>query len=128
MRFLVDECTGPNAAAWLRGQGYGVFSAYEQSRGTDDDFLIAKAFAENWILITNDKDFGEKVYRERHPHRGVVFLRLNDERADNKVLVLARLLAQYAEQLADRFVVVTDDRVRFAGVVTLPTETERPAT
>jgi len=29
MRFLVDECTGPNAAAWLRGQGYEVFSAYE---------------------------------------------------------------------------------------------------
>ena len=53
---------------------------------------------------------------------------MNDERADNKVLVLARLLAQYAEQLADRFVVVTDDRVRFAGVVTLPTEPERPAT
>ena len=128
MRFLVDECTGPNAAAWLRGQGYEVFSAYEQSRGADDDSLIAKAFAENWILITNDKDFGEKVYRERRPHHGVVFLRLNDERAANKVLVLARLLAQFAEQLADRFVVVTDERVRFAGVVPLPTEPELPAT
>ncbi len=119
MRFLVDECTGPNAAAWLRGQGYEVFSAYEQSRGADDDTLIEKAFTENWILITNDKDFGEKVYRERRPHRGVVFLRLNDERAANKVLVLEQLLAYYTEQLADRFVVVTDDRVRFAGRVDL---------
>ena len=114
MRFLVDECTGPNAAAWLRGQGYEVFSAYEQSRGADDDILIAKTFTENWILITNDKDFGEKVFRERRPHRGVVFLRLSDERAANKILVLERLLAQYAAQLADRFVVVTDERVRFA--------------
>ncbi len=60
MRFIVDECTGPNAADWLRGQGYEVFSAYEQSRGADDEVLIAKAFAENRILITNDKDFGEK--------------------------------------------------------------------
>jgi len=117
MRFLVDECTGPNAAAWLREQGYEVFSAYEQSRGADDEVLLEKAFTENWILITNDKDFGEKVYRERRPHHGVVFLRLSDERAANKVLVLKRLLAQYAEQLTDRFVVVTDERVRFAGVI-----------
>ena len=28
----------------------------------DDDDIIHKAFTENWILITNDKDFGEKVY------------------------------------------------------------------
>jgi hypothetical protein len=25
---------------------------------------------ENWILNTNDKDFGEKIYREQHSHRG----------------------------------------------------------
>ena len=127
MRFLVDECTGPNAAAWLRGQGYEVFSAYEQSRGADDEVLLEKAFVENWILITNDKDFGEKVYRERRPHHGVIFLRLNNERAANKVLVLERLLAQYAEQLSDRFVVVTEDRVRFAGLVSLPSEPEPSA-
>ncbi|MGI4789146.1 MAG: DUF5615 family PIN-like protein [Janthinobacterium lividum] len=120
MRFLIDECTGPNAAAWLRGEGYEVFSAYEQSRGSTDDVLIEKAFAENWILITNDKDFGEKVYRERMQHRGVIFLRLNDERAANKIFVLNRLLSQYADQLPDRFVVVTDDRVRFASVTNLP--------
>jgi predicted nuclease of predicted toxin-antitoxin system len=128
MRFLVDECTGPNAAAWLRGQGYEVFSAFEQSRGADDDVLLEKAFRENWVLITNDKDFGEKVYRERRLHHGVIFLRLNDERAANKVLVLERLLAQYMDQLTDRFIVVTDERVRFAGIVQLPPEPEQPAT
>ncbi len=117
MRFLVDECTGPNAAAWLREQGYEVFSAYEQSRGAADEVLLEKAFTENWILITNDKDFGEKVYREQRRHHGVVFLRLSDERAANKILVLKRLLAQYTDQLADRFVVVTDERVRFAGAI-----------
>jgi hypothetical protein len=41
-----------------------VFSVYEEARGTDDDDLIQKAFVEHWILITNDKDFGEKVFRD----------------------------------------------------------------
>jgi predicted nuclease of predicted toxin-antitoxin system len=34
MRFLVDECTGPNVAAWLRDKGYEVFSIFEDARGS----------------------------------------------------------------------------------------------
>ena len=114
MRFLVDECTGPKVAKWLRGEGYNVFSVYEQARGMDDDEIIVKAFDENWILITNDKDFGEKVYREHRSHRGVIFLRLKDETATNKIETLCRLLKAYAERLPDCFVVVSETRVRFA--------------
>jgi hypothetical protein len=44
----------------------------------------------------------------------VILLRLADERAVNKVETIRRLLAEYAAQLADRFVVVTETRVRFA--------------
>ena len=114
MRFLVDECTGPVVARWLREQQHDVFSVYEEARGMGDDDIIGKAFDENRILITNDKDFGEKVYRERHPHRGVVFLRLDEERAIRKIDVLRRLLARYPDRLSDHFVVVTETRVRFA--------------
>jgi predicted nuclease of predicted toxin-antitoxin system len=114
VRFLVDECTGPSVARWLRGQGHEVFSVYEEARGVSDDFILQKAFAEDWVVVTNDKDFGEKVYRERHPHRGVVFLRLADERAANKVATMRRLLDVYANRLHDQFVVVTETQVRFA--------------
>ena len=68
MRFLVDECTGPKVALWLRDQGHDVFSVYDEARGIDDGTILDKAFSENWILITNDRDFGERVFRERHPH------------------------------------------------------------
>lgn len=114
MRFLVDECTGPAVARWLRNQQYEVFSVYEEARGMDDDDIIRKALAENWILITNDKDFGEKIYRERYPHRGVIFLRLDVERAGNKIETIQKLLLGYANELANRYVVVTETRVRFA--------------
>lgn len=74
----------------------------------DDEAVIAKAFAENWILIPNDKDFGEKVYREQCPHKGIVLLRLEDERVESKIGALRRLLEGYAEQLPNQFVVVTE--------------------
>lgn len=114
MRFLVDESTGSTVARWLRTQGHEVFSVYDESRGVDDEVIIQKAFDENWILITNDKDFGEKVYRERHQHHGVILLRLDNERAANKIETLLHLLDNYSDQIADRFVVVTEKQVRFA--------------
>jgi len=38
MRFLVDECTGPAVAEWLRNQKHEVFSVFEEARGMDLDF------------------------------------------------------------------------------------------
>jgi len=54
MRFLVDECTGPRVAQWLREAGHDVFSVYEQARGLDDETVIQQADRESRILITND--------------------------------------------------------------------------
>ena len=115
MRFLVDECTGSKVALWLRDENHEVFSVFDEARGMTDDEVLTKAFSENWILITNDKDFGEMVFRERREHHGVVFLRLDDERAANKIEVLRRLLENYSEKLPEEFVVATETKVRFAG-------------
>ena len=114
MRFLVDECTGPNVASWLRENDYEVFSVFENARGMEDDDIIQKAVEENWILITNDKDFGDKVYRDGHLHRGIILLRLEDERSASKINVLSRLFENHIDRLPDSFVVVTEKQVRFA--------------
>ncbi len=115
MRFLVDECTGPAVAQWLRTMSHEVFSVYDSTRDMPDQRVLEKAYSENWILITNDKDFGEKVFRDQHPHHGVVFLRLVDERPASKIATLARLLDGYQDRLGDAFVVVTETHVRFRG-------------
>lgn len=98
---------------------------YNEARGLDDDGIIRKVFDEHWILITNDKDFGEKVYREQYPHHGIVFLRLEDSRAANQIKVLERLLESHAEKLPDQFVVVTENQVcsRRSGSSEIPGET-----
>ena len=72
----------------------------------------AGAFAEDRIVITIDKDFGEKVHREGWSHKGIVLLRLVDERASNKIVVIEKLLDSHQSMLAGRFVVVTESRVR----------------
>jgi predicted nuclease of predicted toxin-antitoxin system len=114
MRFLVDECTGPKVAQWLRDQGFEVCSVYEKMRGVSDDEIIRKACSENWIVITNDKDFGEKAFKEGHPHKGIIFLRLDDERSRIKIAVLSHFLNNYQSQIQNNFIVVSETKVRFA--------------
>ena len=114
MKFLVDECTGPAVAEWLRNQNHEVFSIFEEARGMNDDDIIQKAYEENWVLITNDKDFGEKVYRDGRLHKGIILLRLDDEQSSSKIQVLSHLLQKYTERLSNTFVVVTEKQVRFA--------------
>ncbi len=112
MRFLVDECAGPAVARWLREQGHNVFSVYEKARGIDDDEVVERANHEDRILVTNDKDFGEKIFRDKKPHKGIILLRLDDERAGSKIAVIERLLENYSDKLQDNFLVATEERVR----------------
>ncbi|MEW6667399.1 MAG: DUF5615 family PIN-like protein [Thermodesulfobacteriota bacterium] len=114
MRFLVDECTGPAVVFWLRDQDHEVFSVFGEARGMDDDDIIRKALDEKRILIMNDKDFGEKVYRDGRLHRGVILLRLDDERPHAKIHILSRLLGSYRDMIPDSFLVVTETQVRIA--------------
>jgi predicted nuclease of predicted toxin-antitoxin system len=112
MRFLVDECTGPAVAQWLHQQNHDVISVFDEIKGADDQEVIQKACEQNRILITNDKDFGELVYRDKKPHKGVILLRLEDERAANKIAVLRHLLEKYEKSLSGHFIVVTETTIR----------------
>lgn len=114
MRFLVDECTGPSVAKWLCEQGHDVFSVYDEARGIDDDQIIRTALEEKRILITNDKDFGEKVYRDNRSHVGIILLRLEDERSFSKIQVLSHLLDEYSQKISGSFTVVSEQRVKFS--------------
>ena len=114
MRFLVDECTGPKLASWLRESGHDVLSVYEEAPGMSDNDIIKISYKENRILITNDKDFGEKVFKEGQPHKGIILLHLRDERPSNKIETIKRLIHGHEDKLANNFVVVTEKNVRFA--------------
>lgn len=110
----MDECTGPAAARWLEREGHDVWSVYDQSPGADDSMVIDLALRENRILVTNDKGFGEMVFREGRLHAGVLLLRLEDERPGNKIAALDRVLQAYGEELPGSFAVVTERSIRIS--------------
>ena len=111
----MDECTGPVVARWLVQQHHDVISVFDELKGADDKEVIRIASEQNRILITNDKDFGELVFREKRQHKGVILLRLEDERVANKIAVLKNVLEKYENSLPRHFFVVTETTVRITG-------------
>lgn len=98
--------------AQLRSLGYDVTRV-----GTDypaamkDIDILALAHRERRVLITDDRDFGELVFRLRQPHAGVIYLRLDTTRFQVRAQRIEDVLAQYGAQL-DQFLVVTIDSIR----------------
>jgi len=112
IQFVVDESTGTAVAEYLRSSGHDVLVVAETMPQADDAAILARATAEGRIVITNDKDFGELVFRNGQAHQGILLLRLRDESAANRVQVVKSVLDGYANRLADHFVVATESSVR----------------
>ncbi len=112
MRFIVDESTGVAVVEYLRSSGHDVVAVAEIMRQADDPDILSLALNEDRMLITNDKDFGELVYRTGRTHHGVLLLRLRNESSANRVRVVTSVLGKYADRLAGQFVVATESNVR----------------
>jgi predicted nuclease of predicted toxin-antitoxin system len=112
MRFLADECCDAALVSSLRADGHDVLYVVETLSGADDDAILAQAFAEHRVLLTEDKDFGELVYRLGRPTRGIVLLRFEVSDRARKVPRLQELLAQEGNRLPGSFTVLEVDKVR----------------
>jgi predicted nuclease of predicted toxin-antitoxin system len=113
MKFLLDQSADARLVTYLRQLGHDVTRiAKEYPPGLLDPKILSLARAEGRILITDDRDFGEWVYRFKHPHAGVIYLRLGTYAPlELKIERLSFVLTHYKDQL-DQFLVVKRETVR----------------
>jgi predicted nuclease of predicted toxin-antitoxin system len=113
MRFLLDQSTDARLLPYLRDLGHNATRiGSEHPSGLPDEAVLAIAQREGRILITDDRDFGELIFRRHLAHSGVIFLRLGDyAELSTKIERLSHTLTNYQEQL-DQFLVVTRRGVR----------------
>ncbi len=116
-KFIVDECTGISVVHFLRQQGYDAIGVSEAMPQAIDADILQRAVIEERIVVTNDKDFGDMIFRDRRSHRGVVLLRLSDDLVATKLRVLTAVLAEHVDKLADRFVVATEENIRIRSTL-----------
>ena len=76
MDFLADENIHADIVAWLREENHDVSYAAQDLQSRSDDDLLDIVRKEQHILIKDDKDFGELIFRKRLATSGIVLLRL----------------------------------------------------
>ena len=98
----------------VEAQGHDVATVQAIAVGSPDSDVLALSYQQNRILVTIDKDFGQKVFQEKLPHHGIILLRLEDESVPVRLTVLEQILLRHSDDLSDNFVVATEKRIRFA--------------
>jgi predicted nuclease of predicted toxin-antitoxin system len=106
MRFLADENVSMLVVARLRAAGLDVLAISEMNAGAPDNEVLATANREACILLTEDRDFGEFIIRQRLGVRGIVLLEL--DRLSN----VAESERVAETKLAGNLLVIEPSRVR----------------
>lgn len=116
MLFLANENFPGAAVEAIRADGHDVSLIATVAPAASDPDVLALAMAEDRILLTFDKDFGELAWRSGLPARcGVVLFRLP---MPPPSLVGVRLAARIAERFdwAGHFSVIEASRIRMRAL------------
>lgn len=99
MRFLIDECVSPIVADVMRDVGHDAQHVRSlQLNGAEDHLLIAKAVADQSVMITSDHDFGKIMFRRSYEYPSIIFLR---EDVPGPARELAKLILANLDPLAE---------------------------
>jgi predicted nuclease of predicted toxin-antitoxin system len=110
VRWLVDECVAAPLVASLRASGFDVFYIAESAAGLSDEDVIEVALRDRRLLLTEDKDFGDLVFRRGRAVPGVVLMRI--ENKELKKIRLTAAIERYGEGLFGRYMVIEEGRFR----------------
>lgn len=113
LRLLADENVAAPLVRALRDAGMDVIYIAESASGITDDEVLEMARHEGRLLLTEDKDFGELVFRMKRDLPEVVMLRLPIAQGEAHWTRLSAVLERYSDKLNGCFTVVEQNRVRF---------------
>jgi predicted nuclease of predicted toxin-antitoxin system len=112
MRILANENIPGEVIAALQARGHDVRWMLIEGAGSTDEVVLSLARAEQRLLVTFDKDFGELAFRSKLPaESGVVLLRMSAHSAQRVAEVSVAVLESRADW-AGHFSVIEDDGLR----------------
>ena len=112
MNLMADESVDAPIVHKLRQHGYEVFSIAEQLPGISDEQVLTTAFEQNALLITQDKDFGELVYRLGKAHQGIILLRLAYMAPAEKARLCLEAVNRHKDELPGSFTVIFKEVIK----------------
>jgi predicted nuclease of predicted toxin-antitoxin system len=112
VQILADENIPRVIVHWLRLAGHDVLYAAEDRIQSPDADLLSEAEAQRRVILTQDKEFGELVFRDHLNSHGVILIRMENSPASSRLARLQRAWATVEMHVPGKFVVITKTKVR----------------
>lgn len=114
MKFLADMGISPRTVAWLRSGGYEVVRLNEEGlERLPDSAVMAKAIAEDRVLLTMDLGFGALLAMSQGQFPSVIVFRLSNETSENVNERLTTVLERFQQDLQTGAIIsVSDEAIR----------------
>lgn len=111
-KFVIDVGVGRTIEEWLITNNFIVFSISSLNPEMEDVHILDLGNKEDAIIITMDKDFGELVFKNLLPHKGVLLLRLEDAISSEKLAVIETLIPHQILKIKNKFSVYQNGKFR----------------
>ncbi|CAN5643076.1 hypothetical protein BH18ACI1_BH18ACI1_06430 [soil metagenome] len=113
MKFLANENFPFPSIKFLRENGYKVISISEESSGIADSEVLQKASAENLIILTFDRDYGELIFKyQKNNPPAVVYFRTKGQMPNEAGKILLEKIKIEKIALENNFTVIEASGVR----------------
>ena len=116
MKILANENVESVIVRGLRDAGHDVKYSAEIMPRAEDSEVLKMANAEDRIILTNDKDFGEFYFLQRSVKTGILLMRFEAQDSTYKNGVVQKVIAQYGDKLQGHFTVISENRLRLRGL------------
>lgn len=106
MRLLLDSCVWAGARGLIAEQGHDAVWVGDWIADPGDEEILNRAHADQRVLVTLDKDFGELVVVHGRAHCGIV--RLVGLAAREQAATLLRVIELHADRLVSGALITVD--------------------
>ncbi len=109
---LADENIDRSIIEALRTSGFEVYSIKESRPGMTDEMIVDFAKDMPWLILTNDKDFGNWVFAHGRKNISVDLLRYKFSQRLEMIDTVVKLFRAHENSLLKRFTTVTVNKIR----------------
>lgn len=109
---MADECVSARLVGKLRESGHDVAYVVEMAPGADDRDVADCARRDGRLLLTDDKDFGELVIRQRLSVPGLVLMRIGSDDYRQAWRRLDAAIKHFGSELFGRYTIIEAARFR----------------
>jgi predicted nuclease of predicted toxin-antitoxin system len=112
LKILADENVDFRIIKELRNNQFDVISILETNRGISDKNVLQIAKDNNYLLLTQDRDFGILVFAYKEKDTSIIFLRYEHTKVKEITQAVIKVLNKYGTKLYGKFITITPSKIK----------------